>query len=163
MSPLHTLFDRYVRERQLDLGHLAVISRPWFGWHERAKRHEAARRTLLRALLASFALRLVWEELPGLGLDPSVWVPIQPGVCELPRNVGVEELSANLEPGGWLIHGSIDKPALLLSTVQPAERAVRDGADVALTASFDSDTWELCTRSGAAETLARQLANGCKP
>jgi hypothetical protein len=156
MSALQRLFGKYIIESSSDGGYSATISRPFFGWYRRTGAHEAARTALFGALARAFASRIVWDELDGLGLDQS-WIPVAPKVREVPRDVIPKTALSLLESGGWLIYGSTGTPPLLTVVGESCEAALAAGAEVALSASFDSDRWELGARSSSLAIVERSL------
>jgi len=159
MHILRHTFGKSLAERPWSGGYRALITRPWVGRPGRGDAHEEARQALLAALARVVRLRIVWDELSSLGTDVREWLTPGDGVREIAPGFDVVRLMDHLEPGGWLMHGSVaSAPDVRLARVVPATDAVAAGVDVALTASFDSDAWELCATRGAVAVLERALA-----
>ena len=157
MSALEPLFGKYVTESSSELGYSASISRPFIGWFRQVAAHEQARATLLGALGKAFSLRVLWDELDGLGLDGASWVPVAPKTRAVPANAPSKTVLSILEPGGWLIYGASSGEVVVDGAALSGDDALAAGADVALTASFDSDRWELRVRRSAMPLLERHL------
>jgi hypothetical protein len=164
MQTLQRMFGTSLTERPWGGGYRVLITRPWAGARRRGEPHEEARQALVTALARVVRLRIVWDELSSLGADARRWVTPGAGVHEITPGFDVARLVDHLEPGGWLVHGAVPAaPEVVLARIVPATVAIAAGADVALTASFDSDTWELCATPVAVAALEQALAEAPEP
>jgi hypothetical protein len=164
MHTLQHLFGKSLTERPWDGGYRALITRPLEAYVGSGGAHEAARQTLLATLARAFRLRIVWDELASLGTDVNRWLTPGAGVHEIKPGFDVASLLRHLEPGGWLIHGSVAPgPGVGLVRMVSAMDAVAAGADVAVTALLDSDAWEICVATAAVAGLDKALALASTP
>jgi hypothetical protein len=164
MHTLRHIFGKSLTERPWGGGYHALIVRPRQGRPGRGDAHEEARQALLTALAQVVRLRIVWDELSSLGARVDEWLTPGDGAREIEPGFHVACLMDHLEPGGWLVHGSVASASeVVLTRIVPPTDAVAAGVDVALAASFDSEAWELCASLTAMAALEKALAKRPAP